>query len=247
MRPVQGELMVVPDPGAFAEQGARLVAEAAASARGRCVIGLAGGSTPRALYQRLAQPPWNTEIDWSCIDLVLGDERFVAPDDAQSNVRMIRQALTDHLPVRPRLHPVPFEGMSVGTAADAYETELRALHGADTLDPARPFFDLCLLGMGDDGHTASLLPGRDDLLGERARWVVPVPTGRPEPRVTLTYPVLESARLIVVLVAGAGKRAMLNRILSGIDREAPAARLDPIGRLVWLADRDAAGQWADSE
>ena len=245
MKPVRGELVVVPDAKAFAEYGARLFAEEAAAAHGRFVAGLAGGSTPRALYERLAAEPWRHGIDWTHIDLVLGDERFVAPDNDKSNVRMIRDALTAHLPVAPRLHQVPFDGMTVDQAAVAYQRDLTAVYGATSLDPSRPFFDLCLLGMGDDGHTASLLPGQGDLLGERQRWVLPVTKGRPESRITLTYPILESARVVVFLVSGAGKRDMLDRVLSGADHDVPAARIRPVGRLIWLADRDAAGRWAD--
>lgn len=242
--PMHGELILVENGDAFAEAGARLFAEAAEAAGGRFVAGLAGGSTPKALYERLAFEPWRSLVRWESVDLVLGDERFVAPADEKSNVRMIRTALTDHLAAAPRLHVVPFENMTVSEAADAYEAELKTLYGAARLDPARPFFDLCLLGMGDDGHTASLLPGRPELLDERERWVVPVTRGRPEPRVTLTFPVLESARLVVFLVSGEGKREMLDRILSGTDRDVPAARVVPRGRLVWLVDRDAAGRWA---
>lgn len=244
-KPVRGELMVVPDADAFAEAGARLFAEAAKAAGERFIAGLAGGSTPKALYRRLAFEPWRSSIQWRKIDLILGDERFVAQDDERSNVHMIRTALIDHLVTTPRLHPVPFKGLTVGQAADAYEAEMKTLYGAMTLDPARPFFDLCLLGMGDDGHTASLLPGQSELLDESERWVVPVTRGRPEARVTLTYPVLESTRLVVFLVSGAGKRDMLDRVLSGADTEVPAARFSPKGRLVWLVDRDAAGRWAD--
>lgn len=240
----RGELIVVEDGNAFAEAGARLFAEAAEAAGGRFVAGLAGGSTPRTLYERLAFEPWRSTIRWESVDLVLGDERFVAPDDEKSNARMIRNALTGHLATKPRLHVVPFENLTAGEAADAYEAELKTLYGATRLDPARPFFDLCLLGMGEDGHTASLLPGQPELLGERERWVVPVTRGRPEARVTLTFPVLESARLVVFLVSGEGKRDMLDRILSGTDRDVPAARLAPRGRLVWLVDQDAAGRWA---
>lgn len=245
MTPVLGTLQVC-DPGpALVEAGAALFAEAAAAAGDHCVIGLAGGGTPRPLYQRLAEPPWHARIDWQRIDFVLGDERFVPPDDPDSNLHMARTALFDRLDRPPAgLHPVPFAGLTVAAAAAAYAARLHALYGAATLDPARPFFDLCLLGMGDDGHTASLLPGQPLLLEERDRWVLPVTQGRPEPRVTLTYPVLDSARLIAIVVSGAGKRAMLDAIWSGRERAAPAARLRPTGRLLWLVDRAAAGSWA---
>ncbi|MDE2582997.1 MAG: 6-phosphogluconolactonase, partial [Rhodospirillales bacterium] len=230
MTPAFGELRVLPDGAALAEAGAALFAEAAAAARGRCVIGLAGGSTPRPLYQLLAAPPYRDRLNWPAIDLVLGDERFVPPDDPDSNFNMIRGALLAQLDQAPRAHPVPFAGLTVAGAADAYGHTLRGLYGAAQLIPGKPFFDLCLLGMGEDGHTASLLPGQPKLLEERDRWTLPVTEGRPEARVTLTYPVLESAKLVVFLVSGAGKRAMLDAILSGAERAAPAARLRPHGR-----------------
>lgn len=245
MKPAHGELMVVPDAAAFAEAGAKLFADAAQRATGRFIAGLAGGSTPKSLYRRLAAPPYRSQIPWSALDFVLGDERFVAPDDQDSNVHMIRHALFDQLdPPPPRLHPVPYEGLTVAQAAAAYEQTLQTLYGAKTLSPDRQFFDICLLGMGDDGHTASLLPGQPALLDERERWVLPVTQGRPEARVTLTYPVLESAKLLIFIVSGASKRAMLDSILSGTETAAPAARLRPQGRLLWLADQAAAGRWA---
>lgn len=245
MKPARGDVMVVPDAAGFAEAGAKLFADAFAGASGRFVAGLAGGSTPKSLYERLAMQPYRTALRWSLADLVLGDERFVAPDDADSNLHMIRGALFDRLgDERPNLHPVLYQGETVASAAVAYERALKRLYGAETLDPARPFFDICFLGMGDDGHTASLLPGQPALLEERERWVLPVTKGRPEARVTLTYPVLESAKLVVFLVSGEGKRAMLDGVLGGAETNVPAARLRPTGRLVWLADRAAAGRWA---
>lgn len=246
MKPAFGALHVVADAEAFAEAGAKLLADAAAQASGRCVIGLAGGSTPKSIYQRLAAPPYRDQINWSALDFVLGDERFVAPDDPDSNMRMIDQALFDHVPHDPaRVHAVPYQGLTVEQAAARYERELQTLYGAADLDPATPLFDLCFLGMGDDGHTASLLPGQERLLQERTRWVLPVTEGRPESRVTLTYPVLESARLIVFVVSGSGKRGMLDRILSGADTAVPAARIRPTGRVLWLVDQAAAGSWAN--
>ena len=245
MKPALGEILVVADAEAFAEAGAKLFADAAMAAPDRFVAGLAGGSTPKSLYQRLALAPYRQQIRWSAIDFVLGDERFVAPDDDDSNVRMIREALFDRLDhEKPRVHPVPFKGLTVDQAAEAYEKTLKSLYGSERLRPEQSFFDICFLGMGDDGHTASLLPGQPKLLDERKRWVLPVTEGRPEARVTLTYPVLESAELVVFVVSGAAKRPMLDRILSGEERDVPAARLRPRGRLLWLADRAAAGRWA---
>ncbi|HEX7389441.1 MAG TPA: 6-phosphogluconolactonase [Acidiphilium sp.] len=246
MKPAFGEILVVPDAEAFAEAGARLFADAVTAVSDRFVVGLAGGSTPKTLYQRLAAAPYRQKIRWSAIDFVLGDERFVSPDDDDSNLHMIRMALFDQLDhAPPRVHPVPFDGLTVEKAAVSYEKTLKSLYGAEQLAPGRPFFDICFLGMGNDGHTASLLPGQAKLLDERNRWVLPVTEGRPEARVTLTFPVLESAKLVIFAVTGAGKQPMLDRILSGEERDVPAARLRPQGRLLWLVDRAAAGRWAD--
>lgn len=245
MAPARGTLRVVDDGAALAKAGADLVAEAAADTGERFVIGLAGGSTPRPLYEMLATPAYRGRIDWSRAEIVLGDERFVDPEDPVRNFRMIRTALLDHVPVPERQkHAVPFQGLDVAQAAERYELTLKNLYGAQEIEPGRPLFDICLLGMGDDGHTASLLPGQDALLGERRRWVLPVTEGRPEKRVTLTLPVLDSARLVVFLVSGEGKRGMLESILSGAETDVPASRVRPEGRLIWLADRAAAGGFA---
>ncbi len=122
-------------------------------------------------------------------------------------------------------------------AAHAYERVLKSYYGAETLDPARPLFDIELLGLGPDGHTASLFPGTT-VLEERQRWVAEVVGAKPEVRITLTYPPLESSRHTGFLVAGADKREALARVLAG-DLELPAARLHPVGELVWFVDEQA--------
>ena len=124
----------------------------------------------------------------------------------------------------------------------AYEGVLRAYYGGDALDPARPLFDVVLLGMGPDGHTASLFPGKP-ALEEKRRWAVevPVPGLNPlVPRVTLTYPALASSRSVAFVAAGADKTTMMRRVLGG-DQELPSARLDPVGELIWFVDRAAQG------
>jgi len=136
------------------------------------------------------------------------------------------------------VYPVPTTGLSPTDAARAYERTLRSFYGAETLDPARPLFDVTLLGLGEDGHTASLFPGTD-ALSERERWVVAVTAKVSEPRITLTYPALEASRQVMFLVAGEEKRAIFERVLRG-DQDFPAARLRPTGGLLWLADAAAA-------
>jgi 6-phosphogluconolactonase len=145
-------------------------------------------------------------------------------------------------PVPPEnIHPVPADG-GPEDAALRYERTLQEAYGATALDPARPLFDVMLLGLGPDGHTASLLPG-DPVLEERKRWVAAVAHGRPEVRITMTYPVLESSRRVAFLVAGRDKAAMLRTIRAG-DSQVPAARVRPLGELIWFVDRAAAGEGA---
>ena len=129
-----------------------------------------------------------------------------------------------------------------GTPADAaraYQDELQSHYGAERLDPARPLFDIVLLGMGPDGHTASLIPG-EPVLDEKARWVAEVTHGRPEPRITLTYPALDSSRSTAFVAAGGDKHAMMQRVVAG-ERELPAARIRPVGELIWFIDEAAHG------
>ena len=176
-------------------------------------------------------------MPWDRIHWFWGDERFVPPDHPNSNYRMAREAVLSREPVvAANIHQVKTGG-DPAAAARAYEQMLKSYYGAATLNHARPLFDIELLGLGPDGHTASLFPGAK-VLEERQRWVAEVVGAKPEARITLTYPVLESSRHTAFLVAGADKREALARVMAG-DWELPAARLSPVGELVWFVDEQA--------
>lgn len=226
------DLRVFPDRAALAQAAADWFVEHVAQNDGRVAVCLAGGSTPESLYRLLAA----RDLPWDRMHFFWGDERFVPPDDPRSNARMARVALLDHVPVPPQnIHPVPTGAASPGEAASLYEAELRRFYGADELASEQPLFDVVFNGMGDDGHTASLFPG-SPALEETGRWAVAAAPGMEPyvPRVTLTLPVLESCQAAAFLVSGAGKNAMLKRVLAGEDL--PAARLQPVGSLTWFAD-----------
>jgi len=219
------KLEVLPDATALAERAARWMREIAEATSGRIAVALSGGSTPRLLYRTLA----GGDFPWARTHWFFGDERFVPPDDPQSNFGMAREAMLSRAPAA-NIHPVPTVGLTPDTAAERYERQLHDFFGA-----ARPLFDIVLLGLGADGHTASLFPG-SAVLDERTRWVRATENGR----ITLTYPALESAAHAAFLVAGAEKHAALTRLIAG-DGALPAARLVPEGELVVFADGCAAG------
>jgi 6-phosphogluconolactonase len=235
------ETEILADPEALARRAAEWLLAEATTKEGRFAIALSGGSTPKRLYQLLARPPYRDAFPWARTHLFWGDERFVPHDDPKSNYRMTREAMLSRVPIPPaNIHPIPTEGMTPDEAAAAYERELKAFYGADRLDPARPLLDVNLLGLGTNGHTASLFPGTA-VLEERRRWVAPVVTAdEPHPRITLTYPALESSRQAAFLVAGAEKREILARFRRR-DQALPAARLTPVGTLRLFADAAAAG------
>jgi 6-phosphogluconolactonase len=238
--PVYGTLVITDNAAALAREVAdRLLAWAMETA-GPVRIALSGGSTPRRTYQELAGPDFINRFPWPRVHWFWGDERFVPPDHPDSNFRMVREAMLDAAPVpRPNIHPIPTLGMGLDAAAAAYEAELRRAYGSSVLEPGRALFDVCLLGLGEDGHTASLIPG-EPVLGERTHWVAAVAHGRTEERITLTYPAINSSRHIAFLVSGASKRAILRKVLAG-GSAVPAARLMPLGELVFIADHDATG------
>jgi 6-phosphogluconolactonase len=232
-------LAVLGDAEALAHHAAGWIVSRLEASSGRFALNLSGGSTPKRLYQMLAQPPFRDRIAWDRVHLFWGDERFVAHDDPASNYGMTREALIAHVPIPPgNVHPIAGTG-DLATAARDYERELQAYYGAGTLDPARPLFDITLLGLGDNGHTASLFPDTPSLSEMRA-WATPVTDVAANARITLTYPVLDSSRAAVFLVAGAAKRDVLARVRAG-DTSLPAARVRPVGTLLFFADRAAAG------
>ncbi len=234
MSDIAGTLEVVRDAEALAARAAEIIAGRVRVARYPFRLLLAGGSTPRAAYQLLAQ----MDLDWDCTELFFGDERFVPPDHPDSNYRMVRESLLATGRVQPRkLLAIPTDGTPESAAA-RYDETLRQQYGAGTLEKGVPLFHLTLLGLGDDGHTASLLPGQP-VLRERTRWAAAVPRGRPEPRITVTYPALESSELIMFLVTGTAKRDALAQARGGA---LPAGGIKPQGDVLWLVDRAAAGE-----
>ena len=210
----------------------------------RCSLVLSGGSTPSTLYGLLASE-FRDQIQWTRVHVFWGDERYVLPHDPDSNYRMARETLLDHVPCpAENIHPMPTHRSSPDAAARDYERTLRGYFGADS-----PRFDLIVLGLGEEGHTASLFPG-SPALGERTRWVVAVNTqAQPPLRLTLTLPALTRAAVVHVLVAGSTKARALRHVLTGIPdpNTYPAAGLRLTeGTLLWWVDREAAAQYESS-
>jgi 6-phosphogluconolactonase len=230
-----------PTPEGLADAVARhIVARAAQaiSSRGLFTLALAGGSTPQATYSRLATRDSRLKLDWRLVHILWGDERCVPPDDPRSNYRMAKEALLDRVPIpADQIHRIRGEDDPEKAAAE-YERQLRALLGSDGLD-------LVLLGLGEDGHTASLFPGQA-AVHETARWVVAVPA--PDGtmwRITLTPPVINAARNVTFVVSGANKAARLQQVLQGPSTPdiLPAQAIRPTqGRLTWMVDEAAAGK-----
>jgi 6-phosphogluconolactonase len=223
---------------------------------GAFAVALSGGNTPRPLYEALTNPPFEARMPWRNTHLFWGDERCVPTDHPDSNFAMASNTLISRVPIPSQnVHRIPVEIVPADGAAEAYEALLREFFGTfaktDTLPHAPygsepfPSFDLILLGVGKDGHTASLFPG-DRALEEGKSWVVAVRTPHgspPVPRITLTLPVINRARCVLFLASGAGKREVISSILEGTPPATgsyPAAGVNPDGRLIWLIDEEAA-------
>ncbi|MET1028878.1 MAG: 6-phosphogluconolactonase [Dongiaceae bacterium] len=240
MGEMNGRIETLPDAAKLAHHVAEWMTTAALATTGPFRVSLSGGSTPKALYTLLASDAFRGRFPWARVSWYWGDERFVPYDHPESNYRMTREAMLAKAPVPPEnIHPVPADG-TPEEAAKRYEGILQAAYGGAVFDPAKPLFDITLLGLGSDGHTASLLPG-DAVLQERKRWVAAVSHGRPEVRITMTYPVIESSRQVAFLVAGQEKAAVFRAIRAG-GSQVPAARVKPVGELIWFVDRAAAGE-----
>jgi len=229
------QLEISPNQELLARRAAELLArelELALAQRERVLLALAGGTTPAAAYRLLGQQ----QLAWNRVDVLLGDERWVGPEDPSSNARMLHETLLAQGPARQAVfHPVPTERDTPLASAEAFEQTLRRLCAGDP-----PVLDLILLGLGDDGHTASLFPGSAAAgVSDRA---VAVGEGKGLERITLTAPVLSAARQVVILVSGAAKQEALRRLLDPSESplRTPAKLVQPHTPVLVLADADAA-------
>ena len=239
---MRADLAVLPSAAALAEAAAgRFVAAAgeAIASRGQFIVALSGGSTPRDTYLRLATEALASSVMWSRVQVLWGDERCVPPHDVESNYRMARETLLDRVPIpAANVHRIHGED-DPPTAAGVYEATLRAL----LRTPAGARIDLVLLGLGEDGHTASLFPG-SAAVHEQTRWVLAARAPAAAVwRITLTPAVINAAAEVLFLVSGGAKAGILRRVLEGPHRpqELPAQAIAPSnGRVRWCVDAAAA-------
>jgi 6-phosphogluconolactonase len=233
------KIIPVADPAALAKMAADRLSARISTNSGRIAVCLTGGSSPRQLYALLATEAYRSKIPWDRVHWFIGDERFVPASDPLNNMGAARRIFLDQCAPVANIHPIPTELADLNAGAEHYASELKSFYGADQLDPARPLFDLVLMGVGPDGHAASLFPNYPEL-EETARWTVGVPKANVEPfvpRVTLTLPTLNSCREMLFEAAGLEKRAILTRVFGG--ENLPANRAQSSGETVWLVDQAA--------
>lgn len=236
-------LNIFPTSEALAQGAAEAIADILMEAirdHGRAMVSLAGGSTPRKVYARIGSDPMRSDIPWEKVHLFWGDERCVMPNNPESNYRMVADSLLKHISIpQKNVHRVRAEENPVD-AARQYEEEILGAFGTDD---GFPRFDLVILGLGEDGHTASLFPGTP-ALDEKEKLVTDVFVDRSKGfRITMTLPLLNNARHVIVLVSGRGKATILAHVLRKDEHEYPILRIRPVsGDLRWLVDADAASQ-----
>jgi 6-phosphogluconolactonase len=243
---VTPEVRILPDFSAIAHAAADLILETcsrAINARGAACLALAGGATPRLAYVLLSQPEYANRMVWSSLQVYWSDERLVPPDHPDSNYRLASEALISRVPIPPRnVHRMRGE-LAPAESAQDYEHEMRSSLpvGEDGL----PCFDLMMVGMGDDGHIASLFPGSPALL-EQQRWVVATEHNQPPPplvpRLSLTLPVINASAQVLVMVSGEKKAERLRQVLEEMpaSQPLPAQMIQPRGgKLLWLLDAAA--------
>jgi 6-phosphogluconolactonase len=226
-------LEIAPDSATLVEQVTAKLAETAREAivrQRRFTLALSGGSTPKALYQSMASERWKDKFDWQNIEIFFGDDRAVAPDDELSNFRMAKEALFDFVPAK--VHRIETENANLEAAAAAYEAKIREL-GAP--------LNVVLLGLGDDGHTASLFPN-SPVLTEQEKLVSATPVATLNPflrRITLTFPAINSAENVWFLVTGAAKAERLKEVLQG-EKDVQKLPAQGVDKAVWFLDEAAA-------
>lgn len=236
----QRHIIVVPDADSMAQAAAaRLIARIDQNPQ-RIAICLTGGSTPKRLYELLATPPWRSRIPWPRVHWFIGDDRFVPPDDPMSNIGMARRAFLDACAPPQTIHAIPTDVPTFDEAARLYEQELRTF-AANSREGTAPLFDLVMLGVGPDGHTASLFPGMP-AQAETARWVVGIPHANVAPyvpRISLTLPCLGATHEMLFMASGENKQAILARVFAGENLPAASAHAAN-GETIWLLDQAAA-------
>ncbi|MDH5546640.1 MAG: 6-phosphogluconolactonase [Gammaproteobacteria bacterium] len=236
-----GELNIFDSPDELSKAAAdcwqQLSAEAI-QARGRFTVALSGGTTPKRLFTLLAQEPYRSSVDWKNCVIFFGDERWVAHDHAESNFRMAKESLFDHITCPTKnIFPIPTDGVNAAQDAARYQQQLQQQFNTNII------FDLVFLGLGADGHTASLFPGTSALQETSTPTCAVYVEKMQSWRITLTYPVINQARQIIFLVEGEGKAEILHRIIDlGVD--VPATHVS--GNQNWFIDRHAASQLSDA-
>src|SRR6266849_3944556 len=232
-------IAIYPDTDTLSHQAAQFIVRLANEAivtRGRFTIALSGGSTPKVLYGLLGDEPYRSQIDWVQVDIFWSDERCVPPDSEESNYHLAQQVLLNKIPIpASQVHRMPADQPDRDAASQAYTEEMQRTFGTNGI----PNFDLIQLGMGPEGHTASLFPHQASL-HEQQRLVIPVSVPKPPPdRLTFTPPVLNAARNVLFLVTGADKADALHAVLEGPYQpdEYPAQIVrPPHGEVVWMLD-----------